>query len=181
MPRFRLSYAKAFKGIMGSDVDYSKWLFRVTDGLSLGLKGIFEYRIDAGGFIGRKQVEVPDLIHYRGNTSQLLTKDYLTRFQLIPHYYFSHQQSFYSLVFAEHHFNGFITNKIPGLKHWKWNLVGGANALYLKSGKHYTEPFIGLENIFKIVRVDYLWGFEKDQPNRKGFRVGIKTTLGNNR
>jgi hypothetical protein len=82
---------------------------------------------------------------------------------------------------VEHHFNGFITNKIPGLKQWKWNLVTGVNALYLQSGRYYVEPMIGLENIFKLIRLDYIWDFEKGVSRREDFRIGIKTTLGNNR
>ncbi|HYH16255.1 MAG TPA: DUF5686 family protein, partial [Flavisolibacter sp.] len=180
-PVFEGHITNAFNQVLGSDVAYGKWLLRITDQLNFKLLGQFDYKVDFGGFINKKRVEVPDLIHYRGNTSSLLSGDYLTRFQLIPHYYFSHSQSFYSTVFAEHHFNGFITNKIPGLKHWKWNLVTGVNALYLKSGNYYIEPVIGIENILKVFRLDYIWGFEKGGIKREDFRIGIKTSLGNNR
>lgn len=180
-PVFEWSYTQAFEKVLSSDIAYSKWLMRISDQLNFKLLGNFDYRIAAGGFINKKRVEVPDMIHYRGNTSSLLSGDYLTRFQMIPHYYFSHSQSFYTTLFAEHHFNGFLTNKIPGLKHWKWNLVTGVNALYLKSGAYYVEPVVGIENILKVFRVDYIWGFEKGGIKREDFRIGIKTTLGNNR
>ncbi|ANE49397.1 hypothetical protein SY85_01650 [Flavisolibacter tropicus] len=181
LPAFEWRYTQAFDQVLGSDVSYSKWLLRISDQLNLKLFGNLEYGIDLGGFINKKRVEVPDLIHFRGNTSSFLSGDYLTRFQLVPHYYFSNSETFYSTLFAEHHFNGFITNKIPGLKRWKWNLVAGVNALYLKSGRRYIEPLIGLENIFKLIRFDYIWGCEKEGIKREDFRIGIKTTLGNNR
>ena len=164
-----------------TDAAYGKWLLRITDQLNFKLLGNFDYRVDMGGFLSNKRVEVPDLIHYRGNTGSLLSGDYLTRFQMVPHYYFSHSQSFYTTLFAEHHFNGFLTNKIPGLKQWKWNLVAGVNGLYLNSGRYYVEPIIGLENILKFIRLDYIWGFEKGGIKREDFRIGLKTTLGNNR
>jgi hypothetical protein len=109
-----------------------------------------------------------------------LAEGYLSRFQLVPHYQFSHQEKFYSTLFAEHHFNGFITNKIPLLKKWKWNLVGGANLLYINNRESYIEPFIGIENILKVLRVDYIWGFEKGAPSRQGLRIGIKTPFNSN-
>ena len=181
LPVFEWSFTQAFHKVLSSDVVYNKWLMRISDQINFKLAGNFDYRIALGGFLNNERVEVPDLIHYRGNTSSLLSGDYLTRFQLIPHYYFSHSQSFYSTLFAEHHFNGFLTNKVPGLKHWKWNLVTGVNALYLKSGVYYIEPVIGIENILKVFRVDYIWGFEKGGIKREDFRIGIKTTIGNNR
>jgi hypothetical protein len=111
--------------------------------------------------------------------SSLLTGSYLDRFQLVPHYLFSNTNSFYSLLYSEHHFNGFLTNKIPGLKQLKWNLVTGANALYRSSGEYYVEPFVGLENIFKIIRVDYIWGINNGALLGNGFRIGIKTPFNN--
>jgi hypothetical protein len=181
IPVFEWRYTQAFDNVWGSDVAYGKWLMRINDQMNFKLLGKFDYRIEFGGFIYNKRVEVPDLIHYRGNTSSFLSGDYLTRFQLVPHYYFSNSQPFYSTLFAEHHFNGFITNKVPGLKHWKWNLVAGVNALYLNTGRYYVEPVIGVENILKLIRLDYIWGFEKSGIKQEDFRIGIKTTLGNNR
>ncbi len=107
--------------------------------------------------------------------SSLLSVAYMDRFQLVPHYYFSNTSSFYALLHAEHHFNGALTNKMPGLKQLKWNLVAGASALHIANGSQYIETFVGLENIFKIIRVDYIWGFEKSAAQRSGFRMGIKT------
>jgi hypothetical protein len=173
-PTFNLTYTQAIKNIINSDVAYSKLLFYVRDNINLKLLGSFVYRLDLGGFLNKDSVAIPDYVHYQGNMSSLLSNTYINAFQLVPHYYFSNRSSFYSLLNAEHHFNGFIANKIPGLKQLKWNLVTGVNALNIKGSKYYIEPFIGLENIFKIIRVDYIWGFEKGPSQRSGFRVGIK-------
>jgi uncharacterized protein (DUF2164 family) len=59
----------------------------------------------------------------------------------------------------EHHFNGMITNKIPGLKQLKWNLVAGTNSYYIRKKEHYVEYFVGLENIFKLFRLDFVSGY----------------------
>jgi hypothetical protein len=163
---------KGLKNVFESDVDYTKWLFRVTDQVNLKMFGSFNYRIDAGGFLDRAAVGIPDYIHFKGNASDV-AGSFGDRFQLVPHYYFSTTTRLYGLIFSEHHFNGFITNKIPGLKHLKWNLVGGARALTTRSGRDYIEPFIGLENIFKVLRVDYVWGFERGGPTRGAVRFGL--------
>jgi hypothetical protein len=36
---------------------------------------------------------------------------------------------------------------------------------------------VGLENIFRILRVDYVLGFEKNNPVLSGFRVGLKSSF----
>ncbi|HZH95897.1 MAG TPA: DUF5686 family protein, partial [Flavisolibacter sp.] len=178
-PKFFLRYTQAVKGIIGSDVGYSKLLFNVRDDINLKLFGSFNYYLDLGGFLSRDSAAIPDYTHYQGNMSSLLTGSYLDRFQLVPHYLFSNTNSFYSLLYSEHHFNGFLTNKIPGLKQLKWNLVTGTNALYRSSGEYYVEPFVGLENIFKIIRVDYIWGINNGALLGNGFRIGIKTPFNN--
>lgn len=175
-PVFQLNYIQGIPAFLKSDVDYSKWNFGISDDLNLKLFGVFNYRLNVGGFITKRKIEIPDYIHYKGNTSTLLTGAYLERFQLVSHYYFSNKSSLQSTVFAEHHFNGFITNKIPGIKNLKWNLVVGTNALAINNGKRYFEPFIGLENIFKFIRADYIFGFENNAPSRNGFRIGILTS-----
>ncbi len=99
----------------------------------------------------------------------------MDRFLLVPHYYFSNVNKFNTAVYAEHHFNGFITNKIPVVNKLKWHLVTGVNHLYMNNDRRYTELLIGLENILKLFRVDYVWGFEKNIQQRSGIRIGIKT------
>jgi hypothetical protein len=173
-PFFTLVFTQGIKNVFSSDVDYSKWMFRVNDNLNFRMLGAFNYRFDLGGFLRRKSVPLPDHIHFKGNTTDV-AGSFGDRFLLVPHYYFSTTTRFYSAFFTEHHFNGFITNKIPGIKQLKWNLVGGARGIYTQAGKRYVEPFIGLENIFKVIRVDYVWGFEKDGPTRGGLRFGMSS------
>src|SRR5690606_39515031 len=68
----------------------------------------------------------------------------------------------------EHHFNGLLTNKIPLLNQLKWNLVAGANAFYVNSDNNYVEVFAGLENIFKLIRVDVIAGYQSQDATQIG-------------
>jgi hypothetical protein len=82
----------------------------------------------------------------------------------------------------QHHFEGFILNRVPLMKKLKWRLVGSANVLYgtlseknkeiiasiasdgsqtlpvgnLESNRPYFELGYGVENIFKFFRVDFV-------------------------
>jgi hypothetical protein len=175
-PTMSLAYTKSFNNLLGSDVDYSKWRFSVTDILSLKLLGLLNYRLGTGGFIGARKVQVPDYQHFNGNISRFATP-YLNSFQILPIYEFSNISKFYALAHLEHHFNGFLTNKIPGFRKLNWYLVGGANTFHFNR-TDYTEVFVGLENILKTIRIDYYWSFKEWKRFGSNFRIGIVSRLG---
>jgi hypothetical protein len=91
----------------------------------------------------------------------------------MPYYKYSTDNPFFSTVHVEHHFNGLLTNKIPGFRKLNWFLVGGSNALYVNSQNKYVEAFVGLENIFKIIRLDFVMNFEPGLIQRTGFKLAI--------
>ncbi len=166
------SVTHGIKGLFGSDVDYTRWRLSVNDALNLKLFGRFNYNIVAGGFINAYKTFIPDFQHFLGNQTAF-SSTFLNSFQLAGYYRYSNTATFNSSVFVEHHFNGFITNKIPGFKKLNWFLVTGANGLYVDNGSNYIEYFIGLENIFKIMRVDFVQGFEQSGFKPSGFKISV--------
>ncbi len=169
-PSFNLQYTKGINRLFGSDVDYDKWQLTVRDNLNLKLAGRFSYRLQTGGFLNSKQVKIQDLKHFPGNRL-VRAADYLTVFQLPQYYQYSNGEQFYTAVFTEHHFNGFLTNKIPGIKKLNWNLVSGVSALWLQK-RTYAEWHVGLENIFRFFRVDIVTGYRQGKAPRYEYRIG---------
>jgi len=172
-PTLSLSYTQGIHNVLGSDVDYSKWRFDISDDLDLKLGGNFKYRLAVGGFIKRDSVPVTDYTHFNGNRVFLSTP-YLSSFQLLPYYQYSNTEHFYVEGHIEHHFNGLLTNKIPFFRKLNWYLVAGSNAFYAGSDRRYVEAFAGLENIFKIARLDAVKGFAQDGSTLTGLRLGVK-------
>jgi hypothetical protein len=175
-PAFSVGYTRVFDEIVGSDVDYAKWRFSVTDIWRLKMIGVLNYRIGMGGFFERNKVEVPDYQHFNGNISRLATA-YLNSFQILPIYEFSNTSKFHVLGHVEHHFNGFLTNKIPGFRKLNWYLVSGINAFHYSS-TDYTEFFVGFENILKSFRIDYYFSQKDGKKFDSNFRIGLVTRLG---
>lgn len=176
-PLFTLSYSKGIYSLLGSDVDYDKWGFTVNDNINFKIPGQFDYKISIGGFMNNNKVELPDYQHFNGNRV-LLATPYLNSFQLAPYYKNSTTESFYSSIHLEHHFNGFLTNKIPLVKKLNLRLVIGANSFMVKSIPHYWEFFAGIENIFKVIRVDFVQAYQYGGPYTSGFRIGIRGFTG---
>ncbi|UYQ95217.1 DUF5686 and carboxypeptidase regulatory-like domain-containing protein [Chitinophaga horti] len=175
-PVFEVSYSKGIR-IFESDVDFDKWKVSMQDEINFKLFGELRYKLSGGGFLNRKSVSLPDLQHFNGNQT-FYNINYLNSFQLAPYYQYSTDARLYGMAHVEHHFNGFLTNKIPLFNRLKWHLVGGTNAFYVNSNNNYVEIFAGLENIFKIIRVDVVAGYQTQAPTTVGVRVGFGGLLG---
>ncbi|CAN5705469.1 DUF5686 and carboxypeptidase regulatory-like domain-containing protein [soil metagenome] len=176
-PTFTLTYQKGINNILGSDVDFDKWNFAIADGMNFKLGGQFNYRIDIGGFLNDRSVFIQDYRHFNGNQIIFASK-YLNSFQVAPYYANSTTASFYATAHVEHHFNGLLTNKIPLFKRLNWNLVGGSNAFYVNKDNNYVEVFAGLENIFKVLRVDVVGSYLNGKNGQVALRIGLGGLLG---
>ena len=172
MPLFDLLYTQTMGKLFGNDAEFSKWKFTITDNLNFRLQGKLSYKLGVGGFINNKKVEVPDYVHFNGNLSSFAT-ECGNSFQLLPIYNYSNINKFYSLAHIEHNFNGFITNKIPGIKKLNIYLVAGVNGFYINSNKYYYEYFVGFDNILKQFRIDFVQSFQNGKPWQTGFKVGL--------
>ncbi|MBN8877280.1 MAG: carboxypeptidase-like regulatory domain-containing protein [Sphingobacteriales bacterium] len=176
-PVFELEYNKGISKVFGSDADFDKWKFSMADNMNFKIGGEFKYKVGVGGFFNSDSVSIPDLQHFNGNQTFYNIK-YLNSFQLAPYYRYSNAEKFYIYGHAEHHFNGLLTNKIPFLNKLKWYLVGGSNAFYVNKDNYYVEVFAGLENIFKLFRVDFVNAYQPGLGNRFGVRVGFGGLIG---
>ena len=176
-PVFHLEYNKGISSILGSDIDFDKWKFTIADNMNFKMGGEFKYRLGIGGFINDNSVSIPDLQHFNGNETFYNIK-YLNSFQLAPYYRYSNAEAFYAFGHAEHHFNGLLTNKIPLFNKLRWNLVGGANTFFVNRDNYYVEVFAGLENIFKLFRVDFVNAYQPGLGNKFGVRIGFGGLIG---
>jgi hypothetical protein len=122
-------------------------------------------------------VFIQDYQHFNGNQS-ISASEYLNSFQLAPYYANSTIATFYTIAHLDHHFNGFLTNKIPEFNRLNWNLVAGGNAFFINGSDNYSELFIGLENILKVFRVDFVASFQQGKERMTGIRIGTGGLLG---
>ncbi|MEO6948227.1 MAG: DUF5686 and carboxypeptidase regulatory-like domain-containing protein [Ginsengibacter sp.] len=177
LPTFTVDYTKGIKQLFGSDVDYDKWSLAISDDANLKLGGSIKYNLTFGGFLNTNAVQVQDYNHFNSTISHV-AGEYVKTFQNATPYYFSNTSSFYTEFHFEHHSNGLLTNKIPLFKRLNWNLVEGTNALYINPNRKYAEVFVGLENIFKLLRIDAVMGLQNGMKPVFTYRVGFGGILG---
>jgi Family of unknown function (DUF5686)/CarboxypepD_reg-like domain len=176
-PTLSLSYQKGVEGLFGSDVNFDKWKFSIWDDVNFKLRGLLKYSFSFGGFLNSSKVFIQDYQHFNGNQT-IFAAPYLNSFQIAPYYANSTIANFYAVGHLEHHFNGMITNKIPLFRKLEWHLVAGANAFYVNGNNNYVEVFGGLENIFKLLRVDFVGSYLNGHNGQFGIRVGLGGLLG---
>ena len=176
-PLLSLFYQKGISGLFGSDENFDKWKFTVSDDVNFKLRGLLKYSFSVGGFLNNNTVFIQDYQHFNGNQT-IFASQYLNSFQVAPYYEESTTASFYMVGHLEHHFNGMITNKIPLFRRLKWYLVGGANAFYVNPNNNYVEIFGGVENIFKLVRVDFVGSYLNGLNGQFGVRIGLGGLFG---
>ncbi len=167
---------------------------QLNDQQSFGLVGRLNWLVQAGTTFNDKDNEPIAFAyykHFRVN-DYWLTKgnNLLTTFQLVDDNSLS-TDGFYLQAHVEHHFDGFIWNKLPGLKKLGFQVVAAGHYVYTPvnfSGpstllEHYGEMSIGIENIgFKLIRplrIDYVrsfstvgWNF-KTSDGQNGVRVSL--------
>jgi len=180
-PILTLDYTKGLKNIFDGEYNYQSLHFELDKRFLLSQLGYADVTAEARNIFG--QAPWPLLSIPRAN--QTYAED-LYSYNLMNFLEFANDHS--EAVFIDYHFNGFFFNKIPLLKRLKWretfsfkSLWGGLRdennpslhpnlyqlpidgngqpITYIMGKTPYIEGSVGIENIFKFVRVDLVRRF----------------------
>jgi hypothetical protein len=152
-------------GLSDDAPDYQLLQLGISEETDLKLAGSLIWDLKGSSFLSKENLKFLDYAHFVGNEVPFLhshsrgtfSGSVLQGFHVLPFFTNSTDQNFVEYHVAQH-FNGFILNKIPFVRKLKWQLVSGVNGLVVQDEKPYTEWYVGIENIFKVLRVD--WGVE---------------------
>jgi hypothetical protein len=190
-PILQVNYTQGIKGLESGFFNYQKINAKVDDLLRLAPFGYAYWAITAGRIWGK--VPYPLLEMHPGNETYFY--DYAA-FNLMN--YFEFVSDYYLTGTAVQHFDGFFFNKIPLMRKLQWREIaqvkavwGGINkrnldilenksAFTTLRSKPYVEVGAGVENIFKILRVDFLWRLaylENQNISKYGIRASLQLTF----
>ncbi len=170
-PIIYILYTKAIP-FLNTKANYDLLKLNIDDYVNIGLLGTLAYKFKTGYFFSNNYIEFMDYKHFDGNQTLLANNNYLNSFKILPYYTFS-TNNWYTEAHIEHHFNGFIFNKIPILKKSTLQEVVGFHTLYNDKINGYYELNFGIENIFKIIRLDYVLGYGLNSDFNQGFVIGL--------
>lgn len=186
-PDFFVHYRGAIPNVAGSDADYNlAWLEIRQQGLSWGLAGQTNWKVSAGRFLTHKRVEFMDFYHPLANQIALVSPQHFSEgFLLLPYYRYSTDRAFVE-AHVQHHMQGWLLDKIPGVRKLAWKEVLSLNfywtdhpALQEEPAQKlpYWEAGLGFENVgilfLRFLRVDVVSGFFGGKYYRTGVVVGV--------
>ncbi len=167
IPELRI--ARGLKGALDGAYDYTRINFSISDNIRIPPLGSLYMNVFAGKYWGT--LPYPLLQVHPGNESYIYNK---LAFSMMNQYEFLSDQ--YVGVVLEHSIGGGIFNYIPGVKRLKFRqfwtakgVIGSLNdenrALNFNKGftfrtlenSPYIELGTGVENIFRLFRVDFVW------------------------
>jgi len=174
------------KGLLGADYNYQKVDLFIEHQTRIGFLGRIRYGVNAGWIFGN--AAYPFLKIHEGNQSYWLQTNTFNKLN-----FFEFISDRYVTGLIENHWDGLFLDRVPLIKKLKWRLVStGRIAFGTISDRHtqemrlpdftkqfgnipYVEVALGIENIFKIGRVDVFWRLTHLEP---GVKVNDITNFG---
>lgn len=198
-PVFTLSHIMSYKGALGSDYTYQRTELGIQKRFWFSAFGYVDI-IAKGGKVWNK-VPYPLLIIPNANLSYTVQPESYTCMNAME--FLNDEYASWDVTYF---MNGALLNRIPLVKKLKWREVlsfrglyghltdknnpfaeGDHEGLYLfpkgsyvMSNTPYMEVGVGIENIFKFLRLDYVWRLTyRDHPDiqTKGVRFSMHLTF----
>ena len=187
-PILNIDFTFSPKDAFNNRYEYYKFRLQLKDKIETNPFGYTRYWITAGKTFG--QVPYPFLELHEGNETYAYD---VYAYNMMNYYEFVSDQ--YASIFAEQHMQGFFLNKIPLLRKLEWREVASAKFLIGSvSEKHqdimafpdglegltkpYGEAGIGIENIFKLFRIEAIWRLSYlDNPDIQKFGARVMMQL----
>lgn len=197
-PIVGIDVSAGLKGIFKNDYEYYRLELSGAYTVNIAPVGYSAIMVSGGKIFGK--VPYPLLKLHEGNATYFYDP---YAFSCMNFYEFA--SDLWGALYWEHHFKGFFLGKIPLLKKLKWRevftfkaLVGrlsdknngslpGTDAVLLfpegmsSVSKPYFETGIGIENIFRIFRIDAIWrlSHRQDVPgqNVQNFAINFSIHL----
>jgi hypothetical protein len=198
-PAISFDYTIGLTGVLGSDLSYHRMKFNLLHKQTVGFLGTSRFELQGGKVFG--DVPYPLLYNPIGNETPIYAS-----FAYNMMNFFEFSSDTYASLRYRHSFEGLILNKVPLMRRLKWRLVANANVIYGEMSdrnrdlvnypldefsvqqlpfttlgeKPYIELGYGIENIFKIFRVDAfhrITYLDRPDVNKFGLKFSLQFIL----
>ena len=142
-----------------------------------GRKGNINLLVRGGAFLNNQRVDFPDFKHFATSEIILTRLDPIGSYRLLPYYRNSTGEE-YAEVYAHYQFRKLLLTNIQ-----KLHLMGlkedlFVNYLYTPTSEHYTELGYSLDNILRVLRLEFVTSFRDGGYDDFGVRLSFTTTFG---
>ncbi len=176
-PTFRVRYRKGYSGVFDSTADFDHLEVGSEFDFSLGVRASIDFDISAGQFFGNPTLEFMDYKHFQGNRFEFAPLDVTGGYRLLDYYQNSTAREYVS-VFSHVRFRKFLFTQLPMLRFsgLKENLF--VNYLSTPTSDNYTEVGYTIDNIFRVLRIEFIQSFRNWKAAEFGVRIGVASIFG---
>ena len=176
-PTLGLSYRGGLSGVAESVTNYDLLEFTYRHKIPVGVRGILDLRVNAGAFLNDEYIGFADFKHFPGNELIFTASDPVASFRMLPFYQNSTQQEFVA-AHAHYQFRKFLFTQI-----WEVQMLGirenvFTNYLYTPTSEQYFEVGYGIDNIFRVLRLELVTSFRDGRYENFGVRIGVASNIG---
>lgn len=175
-PRLSLTYRKGISDILGSQSRFDALDFAIKHYFKIGVRGLIDFKVNAGGFLNADQVGFADFKHFDGNRTVFVRTDPVGSFRLLDYYRHSTKEEYLS-THVHYQFRKLLFTHIP--KVWltgaKENVF--VNYLSTPSSKNYVEVGYSLDNILRVFRAELAFSFQNGRYQDWGILIGVASNL----
>ena len=172
-PTYTLIYRGGFTRIAGSDSRYDLLKLGIKQQINFGIDDHFSYQVTAGSFLNSKKVFFEDFQHFNTLPARFMFSSFENSFRLLPFYEFSTRKSFFD-AHGAWQTRRLILKQLPLLRNS--SLLSEKlfiNVLCTPEIKNYIETGYGINNLFMLLNVEAVAGFENGKFRSAGVKFSV--------
>lgn len=175
-PQLYLNYRKGFQTTI-SNTNYDFLSGGMSFGFRVGNIGYSNFDLSGGKFLTTKSLPFVDFKHFNGVQTFFLQpivnrSTRIKQFSTLPYYDFSSRDAHFELHY-EHDFDGYLFSKSRYLRYSNIHSFVGFNYLNNYEQDPFLEFFVGIDNVFHALRIEFAGGIENFAKFSPTIRFGV--------
>ncbi|MFY9153067.1 MAG: DUF5686 and carboxypeptidase regulatory-like domain-containing protein [Prolixibacteraceae bacterium] len=171
-PSYMVSYRGGFSGILGSDSRFDQATIGIRQKIDFGIEDHFSYKITAGSFLNSSKIYFEDFQHFNNQSTGFLFSSYENSFRLLPFYGNSTSKRFLE-VHTNWETRRLILKQLPVFRNSSISENLFVNYLTTPATINYVETGYGIKNLFLLLNIEAVAGFENGKFSSAGFRFSL--------
>lgn len=171
-PTLGLKYFAGIPNIGESEADFHHIQASYQHRFELGVRGDVSLLVRGGTFISSDAVQLPDYRHFATSEIIYTNADPIGSYRLLPYYAYSTRGE-YAEFYGHYQFRKFLLSRIWGLQKAGIREDIFVNYLYTPESEHYTEVGYTIDNILRVLRVEFVTSFQDFKYRDFGVRFSV--------
>lgn len=171
-PTYSVTYQTALANVLGSDTRYDLVKLGIRQKINFRIDDHFFYAVIWGKFLSSDKMYFEDFQHFNTQPTNFIFSSYENSFRLLPFYRYSTNNQF-----LEGHANWqsrrLIVKQLPLIRNTSVSEKLFVNYLSTPELNNYVETGYGISNIFLLLNVEAVAGFEDGKFRSAGIKVSM--------